>query len=78
VRLVQAKDIEVPVVSPDFEVAMIRSGPAVDVLDDFDAPPFEMNALRVPGIAVFAFDIYSHVAFPETNRRRGTASCSRR
>src|SRR5262249_55919658 len=69
VRLVQAKDIQVPVVSPDFEVAMIRSGPAIDVLDDLDASPFQMKALQVPGTAVVAFDIDPHVAFPGANRR---------
>jgi hypothetical protein len=77
-RLVRAKDIEVSVVSPDFEVAMIRSGPPIDVLDDLDASPFQMNALRVPGTAVVAFDIYPHVAFPGANQRRGTAYCSGR
>lgn len=66
VRLVHAKDIEVPVVSPDFEVAVIRAGPPIDVLDDLDAPPFQMNALRVPGTTVVAFDIYP---FPGANRR---------
>jgi hypothetical protein len=64
VRLVQAEDVEVAVISPDFEVAMIRSGPPIDVLDDLNASPFQMNALRVPGTAVVALDIYPHEAFP--------------
>jgi hypothetical protein len=78
VRLVQAKDIQVPVVSPDFEVAMIRAGPPIDVLDDLDTSPFQINALRVAGTTVVAFDIYLHVAFPGANRRRDIVRCSSR
>jgi hypothetical protein len=61
-RLVQAKDIEIPVAAFDFEVAVARSRPPIDVLDDFDTAPIQVQALRVPDTV--AIDRYLHAIHP--------------
>ena len=59
-RLVQAKDVEIPVVAPDFEVAVVRPRPPIDVFNDFDAAPIQTKALRVPDTVIVAIDLYQH------------------
>jgi hypothetical protein len=63
--LVQTENVEIAIVTPDFEVGIVWAEPPIEVFGDFDTATTEMKALQLPiAVAGIALDLHLHVLSP--------------